>query len=211
MKLLVIGATGGTGRELVRQALARDHEVRALVRDPAKARDLGPRAEVARGDVLDPGSLKAAVRGREAVLCALGTRKLSRRPTTLFSNGTRNLIAAMRAEPGARRLVCVTGIGAGESRGHGPWWYDRLVLPLLLDEIYKDKTRQEELIRGSGLDWVIVRPAILTGGPATGSCRAVTDLAGLNAGKVSRADVAAFMLDQLASDAYLGKAPVLTY
>ena len=210
MRLLVIGATGGTGRELVRQALARGHEVRALVRDPAKAGSLDARAEVARGDVLDPASLAAAVRGREAVLSALGTRKLGRRPTTLFSDGTRNLIGAMRAE-GARRLVCVTGIGAGESRGHGPWWYDRLVLPLLLDEIYKDKTRQEELIRGSGLDWVIVRPAILTNGPATGSARAVTDLAGSRFSKVSRADVAAFMLDQLTSDAYLGKAPVLSY
>src|SRR5664279_3132759 len=129
MKILVIGATGPTGRELVTQGIALDHEITAAVRRPELA-SLPKEVRVLRGDVTDAASMAAAVAGQDAVISSLGT-KLSRKPTTLLSEGTRNLVAAMN-EAAVRRLVCITGMGAGDSKGHGGFFYDRIILPLLL-------------------------------------------------------------------------------
>ncbi len=208
MKLLIIGATGGTGRELVAQALAAGHDVTALVRNPEKVGARHERLRLVRGDILDPGSVDSAVEGQDAVLSSLGTKAILGR-VAIFSEGTKNLLDAMNKH-GVRRLVCITGIGAGDSRGHGGFLYDTLVLPLFLKRIYDDKDRQEELIRKSDREWIIVRPGFLTNGPARGNYRVLTDLTGVTAGRISRADVAAFMLAQLQSDQYVRRAVVLT-
>jgi putative NADH-flavin reductase len=197
MKVLVIGATGPTGRELISQGIALGHEMTAAVRHPESA-GLPAGAKVVRADAMDMDSLKSAVSGQQAVVSSLGT-KLSRKPTTLLSDGTRNLVAAMRAAA-VRRLVCITGIGAGDSRGHGGFLYDRIIQPLLLNEIYKDKTRQEAVVRESGLDWTLVRPAALTNSARTGRVKAYTNLDGITVGKISRADVAAFILSELENE-----------
>ena len=194
MKILVIGATGPTGRELVSQGVALGHEITAAVRHPELAA-LPAGVRLVRADVNDGASLAIAVAGQDVVICSLGS-KLSRKPTNLFSYGTRNLLIAMN-DAGVRRLVCITGIGAGDSKGHGGFLYDRIIQPLLLKEIYKDKDRQEDLIRKSNLDWTIVRPGALTNGIRTGRVRALSDLKGITVGKVSRADVAWFILDRL--------------
>ncbi len=212
MKLLIIGATGLTGRQLVDQALAQGHNVTALVRDPAKA-SFAPAVTKAVGDVLDAASLAKAVVGQEAVLCSLGSGATGPfKEMTLLSEGTRHLIAAMQGA-GTRRLVCITGIGAGDSKGHGPWYYNWLFQPLVLRGVYHDKDRQEALVRGSGLDWTLVRPGILTNGAAKGltAVRAVTDLDGFRAGSVSRADVAAWCLRELGDGRYRAQAPIITY
>ena len=125
-----------------------------------------------------------------------------------MSEGTRVLAAAMK-QRGVRRLVCITGMGAGDSAGHGGFVYDRLIKPLLLRQIYKDKDRQEAIIRASGLDWVIVRPAVLTDKPATGGVLAIINLDGFNGGTIPRADVAAFVVAQTESDEWLGKTPLI--
>ncbi len=212
MKLLVIGATGATGKEIVSQALASGHAVTALVRNPDKA-DFAPAVKIAVGDVLNPGSLKRALAdGQEAVVSALGSGATGPfKQMTMLSEGTRNLIGAMKAH-GVNRLVCITGIGAGDSKGHGPWWYDWIVQPLVLRGVYEDKTRQEILVCQSGLDWTLVRPGALTNGPAKGlaSVRAFTDLTGMRAGFISRADVAAFCLRELTDGRYRRQAPVIT-
>jgi uncharacterized protein YbjT (DUF2867 family) len=208
MKLLVIGATGPTGREVVRQAVAAGHAVTAAARNPATAGFDAP-VSVVRADVTDRASLDAAVIGQDAVVSVVGT-KLSRKPTTMLSEGTRHLAAAMRSA-GVLRLVCVTGIGAGDSRGHGGFVYNWIVQPLLLNEIYKDKTRQEQVVRESALDWTIVRPATLSNGPVTDRVRAIENLAGVQASKVSRADVAAWIVRTIDDVATLRKAYVLTY
>ena len=211
MKLLIIGATGATGRELVNQAITQGHEVTALVRDAAKAA-FAPPVKMAVGDVLDAGSLKNALAGQEAVICSLGsTASGPFKEMTLLSEGTRNLIAAMQAI-GVNRLVCITAVGAGDSLGHGPWYYNWLIQPLMLRGVYHDKTRQEGIVRSSGFDWTLVRPAILTNGPAKGggAVRAFTQLAGIRVGTISRADVAAFCLRELANGRYRRQAPVIT-
>ena len=211
MKLLVIGATGATGQKIVRQALEAGHQVSALVRDAAKAR-FAPSVHKAVGDVLDPVSLERALVGQEAVVCALGSAATGPfKRMTMLSEGTRHLVAAMGAQD-TKRLVCITGTGAGDSKGHGPWWYNWLVQPLVLRGVYEDKTRKEALVRASRLDWTLVRPGVLTNAPARGleAVRALTDLTGQRAGSISRADVAAFCLDELTAGRYRHQAPVIT-
>ena len=208
MKVLVIGATGPTGRELVKQGLALGHRITAAVRRPESAA-LPADTQIVRGDVTDRISLRAAVAGQDAILCSLGS-KLSRQPTTLLSAGTRNLLAAME-ENGVRRILCITGLGAGDSRGHGGFFYDRIFQPLLLKEIYLDKDRQEAILRASASDWTLVRPGVLTNGPMTGKYRALTDMAGEKLGRISRADVAGFLLRSLAEPETIRQIYNLTY
>jgi putative NADH-flavin reductase len=210
MNLLIIGATGPLGQEIVSAALAAKHRITALVRDPAKAA-FPDAVKVARGDVLNPASLAAATAGVDAVICSLGS-KITLKPVTLFSEGTRYLVDAMHSTA-VRRLVCITGIGAGDSKGHGGFIYDHIVQPLILNEIYKDKTVQESVIKGSGLEWTIVRPAQLTNGEARGESayRVLSDLNGVTASKISRKDVANFTLGSLARPDYLQKTVLLTY
>jgi putative NADH-flavin reductase len=208
MKVLIIGATGATGQILMREALAQGHEVTALARNPSAL--LAPedhRLRVLQGNALDASEVEAAVAGQDAVLSALGTR--SSRPTTLFSESTHNLISAMDKH-GVRRLVCITGIGVGDSKGHVGFLYDRIIRPFVVKNVYEDKERQEEAIKQSDLDWVIVRPARLTDESAKGEYRVY--LGGSYTAKtISRADVAAFMLAQLTDDTYVRKMPVISY
>ncbi|WP_426955803.1 NAD(P)-dependent oxidoreductase [Muricoccus radiodurans] len=207
--LLVLGATGGTGRLIVRQALARGHDVTALVRSPEKGRDLdGVRTVI--GDARDEAVLRTALEGRDAVVSALGTPASPFREVTLLSAATRALVSAMKAQNVAR-LVCITGIGAGDSAGHGGFLFDRLILPLLLRRVYADKNRQEAIVRESGLDWTLVRPAVLNDKPGRGEVRALTDLSDHHGGTVSREDVARFVLDQLGTSAWLNRSPLITW
>jgi putative NADH-flavin reductase len=207
VKVLIIGATGATGQILMREALAQGDEVTALARDPSALASEDPRLRVLQGNVLDVSSVEAAVAGQDAVLSALGTR--STRPTTLFSESTHNVIGAMKKQ-GVRRLICITGVGAGDSKGHVGFLYDRIMLPFVVKNIYEDKTRQEEAIKQSDLDWVIVRPARLTDEPARGEYNVF--LGGSYTAKtISRGDVVAFMLAQLTDDTYVRKMPVISY
>jgi putative NADH-flavin reductase len=209
VKVLIIGATGGTGRQLVEQALTAGHDVTTFVRDPEKIHARHERLHVVQGDILDFNSLDLAVAGKDAVLSSLGTKSVFK-PVTVFSEGTSNLLRAM-TKHGVRRLICITGIGAGDSRGHGGFFYDKIILPIFLKRIYEDKNKQEELIRKSDRDWIIVRPGFLTNGPPETKYRVLTDLTGVTVGRISRVDVATFMLAQLNSDRYLRQIPVLTY
>jgi uncharacterized protein YbjT (DUF2867 family) len=207
MKILVLGATGGTGRLIVADAVAKGHAVVALVRS-APAADL-PGAKLIEGDARDESTLGRALDGCDAVVSALGTG-MGLRKVSLLTEATHALVPAM-TRSGAGRLVCISALGVGNSRGHGGFVFDRIFQPLLLSQAYKDKDRQEAAIRASSLDWVIVRPAMLTDDPARGKVRAVADLAGVKGGKVARADVARFVVDQLTSDTWLGRTPVILW
>jgi uncharacterized protein YbjT (DUF2867 family) len=201
-RLLIIGATGGTGRQLVTQALARGHAVTALVRDPSRLQVDHPRLAVVQGNVLDAGSVDEAVRGQDAVLCALGHKRFFV-PTRILSEGTRNILGAMEAH-GVRRLVCETSLGIGDSAGRMGLYYTFFVIPLILPFYFWDKTRQERLLARSAVEWVIVRPGVLTNRDGKGQYRHGRRVGSfLLTVRIARADVAAFMLDQLAPDASL--------
>ena len=209
--LLVIGASRGIGLETVKQALAAGHRVRAFARGAASIPIEAPALEKIAGDALDKAGVTAAVSGADAVIQSLGAPKSLQSllsGTTLFSQATRILIDAMRAS-GVRRLVTVTGLGAGDSRGHGSFLYDALLFPLILKRVYDDKDVQEQMIRASGLEWTIARPGLLTGGPATGKARALTDPRDWRAGSISRADVALFLVREAFERRFVGKTPLL--
>ena len=192
MKLLVIGATRGIGHNLLEQALEEGHEVRALVRSSSRLNFQHHRITVIEGDILNQDAIERAVAGQDSVCVTIGIGP-TWKPVSVFSRGTNNVIEVMKSST-AKELICVTGIGAGDSKNHGGLFYDKIIIPLLLKTLYEDKGRQEELVRNSGLDWVIVRPGFLTNGPLTTKYRALTDLEGATAGKISRADVAHFIL-----------------
>lgn len=208
MKVALFGATGGTGREVLAQGLALGHEFQALVRDPSR---LGPVSEqgpegvqVTTGDVLVPLAVAATVRGADAVICVLGSHGSA---TPVEARGTAVIIEAMQAA-GMRRLIAVTSMGVGDSvQQVAPVF--RVIMQLTLKKIMAAKEEQEGMIRASGLDWTIVRPGGLTDGPRTGRYQSGTDKA-IRAGRVSRADVAEFVLQQLSDGQYIGQAPAIS-
>ena len=210
MKLLIIGATGGTGRALVEQALAQGHVVTAFARKPLKITASHDRLIVAKGNVLDYDSLDQAVQGKDAVLSALGHKRWFIK-TSILSEGTRNIIKAMQKH-NVKRLICETSLGIGDSRWRMGLYYTLFVIPVITFFYFRDKERQERYIKQSSLDWIIVRPGQLTNGRKRG-----TYLHGLNIGsilltvRISRADVADFMLKQLTDDSYLRKTPGVAY
>jgi putative NADH-flavin reductase len=198
-RILIVGASGGTGRQLVAQALERGYTVTALVRDPSRLPIAHPRLTVIQGDVLDEASVAKATRGQEAVLSALGHKRFFW-PTSILSKGTRNILRAMEAH-GVPRLVCETSLGIGDSAGRLGLFYTLFIIPAILPFYFWDKTRQERLIADSKVDWVIVRPGALTNGEKRGRCRQGRHVGSfLLTPRISRADVAEFMLNQLASD-----------
>lgn len=202
--ILLIGATGLLGREVVKR-VGNDtsFHLRSLARRPDALS--GAPGEKIGGDVLDPASLERAMQGVDIVINALGTPLILKGPVTLLlSEGTRNILASMQSE-GVSRLLCVTGMGAGDSRGHGGWFYDHALLPLLLGRIYVDKNRQEAEVTGSGCDWTLIRPAILTNGPKLGTWREIRSpdwIAQKPMSRISRADVARFIHRELQQKRY---------
>jgi len=208
MDILIVGASRGIGNALLKLALEERHNITVLARFPEKLADYAG-IKVVAGDVRDADIVRKAAVGQQAVVSCVGTG-ITFKPVDLFSRGMANIIAAMSGQAAAR-LVAVTGIGAGDSKGHGGFLYDWIFKPLLLSPIYVDKDREEALIRASGLDWLIVRPAGLTNGPRTGAYRVLNDLTGITAKRISRLDVADFILRELNNPSQFGRSPLITY
>jgi putative NADH-flavin reductase len=250
VKLLVVGATGGTGSRLVQQAIQQGHLVTAFARDPAKMQVTHANLRVVRGDVLQPDTVDTAVAGQDAVLSALGIRlpvkivilivvacqivvravTLSRpaalfvelgipiltilllsRRNTIVSEGTRNIVRAMERD-GIKRFVCESSLGVGDSKWKMGIVHNLVAIPLFLRNVFADKEAQEQIIASSQLDWVIVRPGALTNGPQRNVYRVGSDVGNwFVPSRISRADVAAFMLKELTDEEYLRKTPGLAY
>jgi uncharacterized protein YbjT (DUF2867 family) len=210
-KVLIIGASRGIGLETVEAALDAGHSVRALARSAAGITVQNPALEKISGNALDSSTIRSALGGVDVVIQTLGVdiapRSIFQR-TTLFSQSTRILVDAMIIA-GVKRLISVTGLGAGDSRGHGGLLYDALVFPLLLKRVYDDKDVQEWIIRSSGLDWTIVRPGLLTNRPAKGRYRILTAAEDWRFGLISRADVADFLVQQIDDRELIRTTPLL--
>lgn len=208
--VLVMGASSGIGLAATRLALERGYAVRALARSVARIGLSDAALSKVTGDARNAADVRAALEGVDAVIQALGVpanMRMLTGPVDLFSAATRVLVPAMTAA-GVRRLVAVTGFGAGDSRAAiSP--LQRPGFMLVFGRAYADKDVQERLIRESALDWVIARPGVLTNGAATGRYRVLADPAQWRNGIIARADVADFLVSQLDSDTYLRQAPVL--
>lgn len=210
MRILVIGASRGIGRETVLYALERGHEVRGLARSAAEMGMEDAGFEAWPGDATRAEDVAGAVEGMDAVVLALGlptTATALLKPTTLFSDATRVAVAAMHAA-GVSRLLAVTGFGSGESRAKVSA-LEMVAFEGILGRAYADKTRQEEIIEGSGLDWTIARPGILTSNRRTGRYRVLAAPESWQNGMISRADVAHFLVHAIEAGTYVGQAPVL--
>lgn len=212
MKVIVFGATGGTGRQLVEQALEQGHEVTAFLRSPDRLGLSHARLSLVRGDALEGAAVERAIPGHDAVLCALGAP--ATKTGMIRSAGTRNIVTAME-QAGVKRLVCQTSLGYGDSAAalqRTSFVFRFIIAPFLLRGVFADHARQEDHIKASNLDWVIARPGNLTDGPRTGHYRHgfAGDDPTIRA-EISRADVADFMLRQLTDDSYRRKTPGLSY
>ena len=207
LRIAVLGASGGVGRRIVERALDRGCDVVCQTRNAGKLANVAARVRVLAFDPRDAGKLGEFVGGADVVIFALGIDSAG--ATTLFSDVTGALIAAMKKEQ-VKRLIAVTGIGAGETRGHGGFLYDRIIFPLFTRKRYDDKNRQEALIAASGLDWIIVRPARFVEDDVTGPFEVHTRIAPSTVlRRVTRDEVAAFIVEQIDNDRYLRQRPFI--
>ncbi len=206
LRLLVVGASQGTGALTVSTALERGHQVTALSRSPQKLTiehaSLGKRA----GSFHDAADVDAAVAGHDAVIITAAPSSLAgfKENPTYFSAGTALVVEAMKRHS-VRRLVVLSSLGTAESRVLQGWFIRTLLLDGLLKLPTQDHARQEALTRGSDLEWVIARPGRLTNGPARGRYVKRAELAPVP-GAISRADVADFLVTAADTDAWVGKA-----
>ena len=208
MRVLIIGASKGIGLETTRQALEAGYDVRALARSPAAISLSFPKLESVRGDALNHQDVEAALAGVDAVIVTLGVGLGDLfRPVHLFSAATRVLIAAMKTQA-VNRLICVTGFGAGDSRA-SIGCLQRVPFLIIFGHAYDDKSRQEQLIKESALDWTIARPGVLTNGPRTGRYQVLREPSKWRNGIISRSDVAEFLVRQIEDPTYVHEAPVL--
>ena len=210
MKLLIIGGTGGTGKELINQALEQGHSLTALVRNPEKVKIAHQNLSVIKGNVLDFDKVQEVVAGQDAVLSALGHKRFFIK-TTILSEGTKNIIHAMEKH-NVNRFICVTSLGINDSRFNLGLYYTLFVIPFIVFFYFWDKSKQERLIRRSKLDWTIIRPGQLTNGKKRGNYKHGANVGNYILTKmISRTDVAHFILSQLSDATYLHKTPGVTY
>lgn len=209
-RILVIGGSQGIGRAVCQTAASRGHTVRAMSRRGTPVHEQSNAIESFKGDALVPADVLRALDGMDVVVQALGvppSLALILQPVTLFSAATRVLLPAMKAA-GVRKLVCVTGFGAGDSNASINI-LQRLPFKALLQNAYNDKSIQEDLIVASDLEWLIVRPGVLTNFAASGRYQVLTERSSWRNGIVSRADVADFIVKRISSDQFNREKPVI--
>jgi putative NADH-flavin reductase len=208
MKLAVLGATGRTGIPLIQQALDAGNEVVALARTPSKMPIQHDRLKVVQGDAMNAADVEKVVSGADAVLVAIGHTKDT--PRNMQAVAARNIVNAMK-KSGVRRLIALTGAGIAAPQDK-PKLFNHLIKLALLTlspGVYRDSLDYSRIIRESGLDWIIVRGPMLNEGPRTGSYR--VGWVGVNTGsRISRADLADFMLKQARENTFLHQMPMVS-
>lgn len=209
MNVLVFGATGATGQQVVRQALSQGHTVTAFARNPDALPIRDKSLRIVIGDATrDIPKVAEAVKGQDAVISALG-RRSTFKSEHLIERSMQVIVPAME-HAGVRRLILVSAFGVGESRLDAPV-IPRIMYRVLLTDIFADKKAAEDSVRRSNLDWTFVYPVLLTEGPVTGTYRAGERLELHGLPKISRADVAHFILAEVGRRAFVRKIAVISY
>ncbi len=207
MRLLILGATGPTGRNLLDQALAAGHDVTAFAREPSRLTMTHPRLAIAAGEATNARALESALHGQQAVLSALGAGNSLR--SEIASRAVAVLVPAMRAQA-VRRIIFLSAFGVGETCVQASW-VQRTFYRTLLRQIFADKAKADAMLRASALDWTLVYATLLTNGARTGTFRVGERLPMKGMAKISRADVAAFMLAQVSSVEWVRRTAVISY
>ncbi len=207
-RIVIFGSTGGTGQELVAQALKANYSVTAFARSPEKLTVSDPRLNVFKGDVLNLEDVCRAVENQDVVLSCIGMPPSD--TSMLRTKGTANIIKAMEKQ-GLDRLICQSTLGCGESRVALSWFLRYLIVPLILKKAFKDHEHQESTIENSTLGWTIVKPGSLISGKQIGRYNHGFAYSEKVKGKISRADTAHFMLSQIETNQYLRQNVALSY
>jgi putative NADH-flavin reductase len=207
-RVLVLGATGGTGQQVVAQAIQLGHTVTALVRDPRRVTLVSDHIRVLTGKITDDTALAVAMRDQDVVISTLGVGK-SFKSHGLISQSVTGIVRAMR-DHGVRRLIFTSAFGVGDTFGDLPL-IPRIFARTLLRDVYRDKAAGEATLRASNLDWTVVYPAGLSDRPATGRYRTGEHLALRGFPMIARADVAAFLLSQVEDTSYLRKGVLISW
>ena len=211
MKILSLGANGAVGQLALDDLLKANHEVTALVRNPPAMQRKHPRLTVVQGDPTNCADLENLLAGQDVVLSTVGARTNKR--TTLRADVAGNLVAGMKRH-GVRKLVWLDAAGVGSSKEfvqRSSFFFGRVIMPLFLDRMYEDAAVADDLIEKSACKWVIVRPMSFTNGAKTGNISVITDMS-LTVRlrlRMARADVAAFLVEQVVRDDYVGQMPVI--
>ena len=208
MRLLIFGATGGTGRNAVSQALEKGYHITAFVRDPTALAIKNKNLTLIQGNVLNLKDVQEAVKGQDIVISVLGnkTKDALWKSSTIISDGVKNIIAAMRANK-VKRVLFVASFGVNKDI----FLPEKLFIRTVLKNIFADIPKQEALIKASGLDWTIVHPARLVNTPRTGKYKQGVDLPIGLSSKIARSDVADFLLKSIEDKALVGKIITISY
>ncbi len=208
MKIIIFGASGGTGRQLVEQGLSQGHHITAFVRNPESLTIKDKNLTIFAGDVLKKDDVEKAIKGQGAVISALGnkTSNALRKSNTIISDGVKNIISAMK-EDNVKRLLFIASFGVNKNI----FLPEKLVLRTILKNLFADIPKQEGLIKASGLDWTIVHPARLVNTPKTGTYNQGENLSISLSSKIARSDVADFLLKNITTKASFGKIITISY
>lgn len=208
MKLVVFGANGGVGRQIVEQALAQGHDVTAAVRS-ANALDGAARGQAVVCDVTDASAVARTIKGHDTVFCTLGVN--GRGPISLYSTGARNIVAGMEAH-GVRRLLFLSNFGILNERGQGLGQIMLLhLIRRVLGNTLADHRAALDIMQASRIGWTAVRALALSNGPRTGRYRLAKDDLPAKGTRIARADVAHFMIDEAQRGAFMNCAPAIAY
>ncbi len=208
MKIFILGGSKGIGLCVTKLALEHGYNVIVMSRNAENIPIAHKNLTKVNGNGLDLQKIEELTEGVDVIINTIGTRN-NKKNLNLFSETTKNLLSAINGHN--KLMITVTGIGGKETKGKNGFFFDKIIQPLFLKHIYKDKDIQEEIIKHCNTQWIIVRPGFLTNGPLTGRYRIITDITNLKTGKISRMDVAHFILSQIEDPVYLKMAPVITY
>ena len=201
LKILIFGGTSGVGLQMTELALARGHAVTSVTRHPERMSIEHPRLNNQKGDITKRDSFDHLFKDQDAIISAIGL-KPTRKEIWVYSKGIGKVLAAMQ-DHSVDRVLSITGIGAGDSKGHGGFFYDKILNPLMLKTGYDDKTRQEEILVSSDTQWTIVRPGFFDDNAPKQQYRVIMELQGFTSGSIARADVAHFLLSAVEQNNYL--------
>ncbi len=203
MNITIIGASAGIGLETVKRGLNRNHSITTLSRSEINIEEKQS-LNMILGDAINKADLFKSIQNADALIITLGTGK-NMKPTTIFSDFAKLILEIHNENKITIPFIFVTGFGAGESKNYVPWLV-KMFLKYLLKDVYADKTKMEELITHSDLNWTVVRPGRLLDKELTEKYRIENKLfKGINIGGINRADVADFLIKQAENQTELKK------